>query len=1119
MEQEIQNKKKNKARGKKTLCFVLALVLVVGAFGVWWGWLRFDKGVPRDLRVEMSASSRLDYATPTLRWKSVQGADGYAVSIDNKTTVFTANQFALDNYAAGAHQIKLAALHGAKRGAWPVVLDWYSYGKVSSVQVGADKRVDTGLYGAMDETTRGGSYLGRGIDVIRDSVVNSKTVKYSHSIFDKDKLYLQTVEKTVENEQETNNISATTIREYQESLNGSLHINVSVPGGSGSLSSSGTTSDTQKSEKQYKMLDSYHKSYMLSLQNDSRALRGVLSGQFLMDLYDSTVSPKSLVDTYGTHYLMGVVMGGRIQSQYFLESSERQTVDSVALAIETQFKYGIGEGGGSADMDWRQEFGNTDIRVQENLKVLGGATESKDGKPFSFFNDADIKPQFGEWVQTIADNPALMGLINGDSIAPIWDLVDPMLDSPKYPFVYADGTTEQMSRAAQLQAYFWRYGADAYAKMMKSFGYDFVLPEKIENITIDGQKAVWDSVEKQYVYYISPGEIGQNENIGIGCVVTPQDADVTDMGYTIKGADWLSVGQSGLLQIADNAPIGATAELLLTTGGIRQQVTLKTQKQYTVTFDAKGGFFEGAADNVDVVSKSVKVAYDKPILSAYFLGMGNPVRDGYRLDTPNQGVENLGDLEDMNNNQEGVQYVDGWADESGKDFVFGYLPPKQSITLFAKWKKARFEYSFFAGAGVFEDDTKVQTVLQGYDKQEYSLADSGGKDPILQGYDFLYWTDSIESEQEYLFAGKPSMDKDLYAVYQAKVPEAVYHTVLFDKNGGQGGVDKQMVEDGERVQEPMVGPSYEYHDFLYWECEGVPYDFALPVGQDLKLTARWSGVHIFVVTFDTQGGDTQSFDVTVEGGQKVSKPNEPSLSHYVFVGWTTDKDGNIPFDFNVLIKANTVVYAKYKQTEFLVVFDNNGGSGQTRQVWVGADKMVDRPSDLADYNDTLFLGWTMSRDGGEYYNFLTPIKEDLVLYAKWDTVATSNEWTTVRADAVTVTNSGYVLDTVYFADMGLDIDALYRLGYRRLTVSFAFEAIEKKNGTQKFEAWAGVKLFGYDWKAPNGSGWLTLTGSFGVDIVTIKESKSVNFYYRASGILNNGEWQNKNVRVHAVGSR
>jgi uncharacterized repeat protein (TIGR02543 family) len=67
----------------------------------------------------------------------------------------------------------------------------------------------------------------------------------------------------------------------------------------------------------------------------------------------------------------------------------------------------------------------------------------------------------------------------------------------------------------------------------------------------------------------------------------------------------------------------------------------------------------------------------------------------------------------------------------------------------------------------------------------------------------------------------------------------------------------------------------------------------------------------YAVSFDAQGGSPVASQSVAKGG-KATKPADPMRSGYTFNGWTSDKTGSKPYDFNTAVTANLTLYAQWK---------------------------------------------------------------------------------------------------------------------------------------------------------------------------------------------------------------
>ena len=68
----------------------------------------------------------------------------------------------------------------------------------------------------------------------------------------------------------------------------------------------------------------------------------------------------------------------------------------------------------------------------------------------------------------------------------------------------------------------------------------------------------------------------------------------------------------------------------------------------------------------------------------------------------------------------------------------------------------------------------------------------------------------------------------------------------------------------------------------------------------------------FTVTFHTNGGSTVETQ-TVEDGEKVTRPTDPTKENNEFGGWYTDAELTNEYDFNTAVTANLDLYAKWTE--------------------------------------------------------------------------------------------------------------------------------------------------------------------------------------------------------------
>jgi uncharacterized repeat protein (TIGR02543 family) len=141
----------------------------------------------------------------------------------------------------------------------------------------------------------------------------------------------------------------------------------------------------------------------------------------------------------------------------------------------------------------------------------------------------------------------------------------------------------------------------------------------------------------------------------------------------------------------------------------------------------------------------------------------------------------------------------------------------------------------------------------------------------------------------------------------------------------------------------------------------------------------------YVVTFDSKGGPAVDKQVVAKNG--VAKKPTLTRDGYQFEGWF--KNSNLTgaaFNFSTKITANTTLYAAWTRI-WTVTFDTKGGDCLLA---CAPQKVLDgsratEPSVTPVRHNFQFEGWQIQ--GAEKFDFSTPIKQNITLYAIWERVA------------------------------------------------------------------------------------------------------------------------------------
>ena len=360
------------------------------------------------------------------------------------------------------------------------------------------------------------------------------------------------------------------------------------------------------------------------------------------------------------------------------------------------------------------------------------------------------------------------------------------------------------------------------------------------------------------------------------------------------------------------------------------------------------------------------------------------------LDTPlDEDDENL-EIVDR------IGYVfGGWYDDAecteAHNFTANVTAP---VTLYAKWTEATL-YRLVAQHNGADN-------LYSYDKIEIRMADAEVSDTDVLS--FRYRTTKPNTgfsirratdDAKWIYQNRDAENNYGLTSYEAKDDGWIYvtyvfnHTTAVDSSKLSGTDESFYLHFYNRYNEPTgnvgieVGDILEIQDFA---INGVPLtivagDVANYAGATLSIVD--GGSYAWTkhdVSFDTDVADAIN-PISVEYGQKLELPEDPTAEGYVFVGWFTDSGFTEPFDENARITEDIELYAKFGAKK-AVSFDSNEGSA-VATAYVAEGEPVAKPENPVKA-EAVFGGWYT--DNGTFlvaYDFATPVTADITLYARW----------------------------------------------------------------------------------------------------------------------------------------
>lgn len=207
--------------------------------------------------------------------------------------------------------------------------------------------------------------------------------------------------------------SGESIESFQSNLNIHTKLDGSYKFFSGSLESNFNSQELRKARNEFTMIQQDIEKWSLKL--DPQKAKSLLLPEVKKDL--DTLPPDELFNKYGTHFLTGILIGGKAtfntstnqttyKSSHELEVISELSYQSLTFQIsnENRVKYG-------QDIAMFNANSSAEIKTIGGLAELGGFNITTDGG-------------FKEWSISIGENPTFIDFTTERGLTPIWELVD-----------------------------------------------------------------------------------------------------------------------------------------------------------------------------------------------------------------------------------------------------------------------------------------------------------------------------------------------------------------------------------------------------------------------------------------------------------------------------------------------------------------------------------------------------------------------------------------------------------------------------------------------------------------------------------------------------------------------
>lgn len=226
----------------------------------------------------------------------------------------------------------------------------------------------------------------------------------------------------------------------------------------------------------------------------------------------------------------------------------------------------------------------------------------------------------------------------------------------------------------------------------------------------------------------------------------------------------------------------------------------------------------------------------------------------------------------------------------------------------------------------------------------------------------------------------------------------------------------------------------------------------------------------FVISFNSNGGSSID-SVTVEEGQLLTKPIDPTKDGFDFDGWYKNSGLTTLYDFSTPVYSSFILYAGWTAVvpdTWTVNFISDGVTLSTQEVLDG--ELLEEPEDPTK-DGYVFSGW-FKKGESERFDFATPITSSFDLTAKWslqEYMVTFNlnyndlpsvQYSTVDGLITFIPErSGYVFNGWWYCDGFVNDSPI-------LNRSFDLNSKVTADGLELFAEWVEEKTYSNQLDAP-----------------------------------------------------
>lgn len=265
--------------------------------------------------------------------------------------------------------------------------------------------------------------------------------------------------------------------------------------------------------------------------------------------------------------------------------------------------------------------------------------------------------------------------------------------------------------------------------------------------------------------------------------------------------------------------------------------------------------------------------------------------------------------------KEGYTFL-GWFTTADGDVAFDFdAVITADVTVFAQWEAETVEYTV-----TFDRNYEGAAAIPDVKVAEGGKVAKPADDPTRTGFRFDGWFTTADGDVEFDFDAVITADVTIFAQWTA----GFYLTWIYGfEVDGEPKIEVEFIyTTPEALSVLLVNPYVTEEARLAvrpgyilesWNLGAVVWDFEANMNnRDRTLAAVWTAVHILSFDLNEGTGETPADQIVRAGGGGTAPEGEFTKGDLLLIGWFTEPDGGIIWDFDSsIVTEDMTLYARY----------------------------------------------------------------------------------------------------------------------------------------------------------------------------------------------------------------